>query len=659
MAALIGIGIQVHGGAVGHLCTRVRILVGDSCCRLTGGAFGQLMPEALDVQLHLRTAPLGAHQIRHSDHSLAAILAVGGNAKVGCDLADDVAHNGRCQQGRVVRSGVVGVIQHHIDDDLRVVGGQDSGKGRNLLVVAISAAVHVQLFGSAGLAADTVAGHIGILAAAGAVAHLIFHDLADHIAGALADDLTAHIGTDFLDHVAICIGDLIHHMGRDQIAAVDGCGHSGAHLQRGDGHCLTKGRGSQLHFAQLVGLIILHEARLTGQIHAGAAGKAKGIEVVIEGLGANALAQLDIVDIAALPQSFGQCDGAVGFVACAVVGLLCHAVSTGAGKGGVDVCKAGVHAHGRGDHLEHTAGVVQLGDGLVFPLDIAEVAGVIALLVQNAVAVCVLQLVAVLILFVDAVQLRLSAHQLVEVIQICAVVQRVVGVKIRLGSHGKDGTGLDVHHDGAAAVLHRVGCNGFVQIPFHDLLHIHIQRKHQIGAILGCKGGGILVRNGVAVGIALGNGAAIHTGQRGLIGFFQTVSTNAVRIGKAQHCRCKRSVGVIALEALLAADRDVALAGGLSGTLVCLVELGNVGFDGQLDSVIRLGGQHLILGVRLGKCIINLLVLGLVRFRGSVHRVQTFAVAGKQAQGQFPADLGAHSRVQRAHRLLILAGGGI
>ena len=448
-------------------------------------------------------------------------------------------------------------------------------------------------------------------------------------------------------------------MGRDQIAAVDGRGHSGAHLQRGDGHCLTKGRGSQLHFAQLVGLIILHEARLTGQVHAGAAGKAKGIEVVIEGLGANALAQLDIVDIAALTQSFGQCDGAVGFVACAVVGLLCHAVSTGAGKGGVDVCKAGVHAHGRGDHLEHTAGVVQLGDGLVFPLDIAEVAGVIALLVQNAVAVCVLQLVAVLILFVDAVQLRLSAHQLVEVIQICAVVQRVVGVKIRLGSHGKDGTGLDVHHDGAAAVFHRVGCNGFVQIPFHDLLHIHIQRKHQIGAILGCKGGGILVRNGVAVGIALGNGAAIHTGQRGLIGFFQTVSTNAVRIGKAQHCRCKRSVGVIALEALLAADRDVALAGGLSGTLVCLVELGNVGFDGQLDSVVHLSGQHLILGVRLGKCIVNLLVLGLVRFRGSVHRVQTFAVAGKQAQGQFPADLGAHGRVQRAHRLLILAGGGI
>ena len=41
----------------------------------------------------------------------------------------------------------------------------------------------------------------------------------------------------------------------------------------------------------------------------------------------------------------------------------------------------------------------------------------------------------------------------------------------------------------------------------------------RIGAILGCKGGGIFVRNGVAVGIALGNGAAIHTGQRGPVSY--------------------------------------------------------------------------------------------------------------------------------------------
>lgn len=154
------------------------------------------------------------------------------------------------------------------------------------------------LFGSAGLAAGLVAGHRR-LAAAGTGAHLLFHDLADHIAGALADDLTAHVAPILLDHVAICIGDLIHHMGRDQIAAVDGCG-SGAHLQRGDGHCLAKGRGGQLHFAQLVGLIILHEARLTGQVHAGAAGKAKGIEVVIERSGSQRAGPAGIVDIAAL-----------------------------------------------------------------------------------------------------------------------------------------------------------------------------------------------------------------------------------------------------------------------------------------------------------------------------------------------------------------------
>ena len=519
--------------------------------------------------------------------------------------------------------------------------------------------MHIQLLGSTGLAADAVAGHIGVFAAAGAVAHLVLHHLPDDIAGALADDLTAHVCADLLNDVAVGIGDLIHHMGGDQISAVDGGRNGGAHLQRGDGHGLTEGGGSQLHLAQLVGAVVLHKVGLAGQVHPSAGGKAEGIEVVIELLRTDTLPQLDVVDVAALAQRLGHIEQAVRLAPCAVVGLLGNTVRAGAGKGGVHGRHAGVNAHSGGDDLEHRARVVQLGDGLVFPQDIPVVAGIVRFLVQNFVALFIGDVVAVGILFVDAVQLRLSAHQLVEVIQICAVVQRVVGVKIRLGSHGKDGTGLDVHHDGAAAVLHRVGCNGFVQIPFHDLLHIHIQRKHQIGAILGCKGGGILVRNGVAVGIALGNGAAIHTGQRGLIGFFQTVSTNAVRIGKAQHCRCKRSVGVIALEALLAADRDVALAGGLSGTLVCLVELGNVGFDGQLDSVVHLGGQHLILGVRLGKCIVNLLVLGLVRFRGSVHRAQTFAVAGKQAQGQFPADLGAHGRVQRAHRLLILTGGGI
>lgn len=110
-------------------------------------------------------------------------------------------------------------------------------------------------------------------------------------------------------------------------------------------------------------------------------------------------------------------------------------------------------------------------------------------------------------------------HQLVKVSLVGSEVQRVVGVKVRLGSHGKDSAGLDVHHNGAAAVFYRIGCNGFVQVPLRDLLHVHIQRQHQIGAVLGGKGGGVGVCNGVAHRVALGDSAAIHTGQGGLVGF--------------------------------------------------------------------------------------------------------------------------------------------
>ena len=196
----------------------------------------------------------------------------------------------------------------------------------------------------------------------------------------------------------------------------------------------------------------------------------------------------------------------------AVVGFLGNTVRAGAGKGGVHGRHAGVDAHSGGDDLEHRAGVVQLGDGLVLPQDIPVVAGIVRFLVQNFVAQLVGDVVAVGVLFIDAVKLRLCVHQLVEVGLVGGVVQRVVGVKVRLGGHGKDGAGPDVHHDGAAAVFHRVGCNGFVQVPLRDLLHVHIQRQHQIGAVLGGKGGGVGVCNSVAHRVALGDGAAVHTG---------------------------------------------------------------------------------------------------------------------------------------------------
>ena len=549
------------------------------------------MLQALNVQLHLRVAPLGTHKVRHGNDGTAAVLAVGGDAQIGGYLADDIARHRGCKDGGIVCPCVVGVVQHDVDQNFRVVGGQHRHERSHLLIVAIGAAVHIQLLGSAGLAADAVTGHIGVFAAAGAVAHLVLHHLPDNLAGALADDLTAHICADLLNDIAVGIGDLIHHMGGDQIPAVDGGRNGGAHLQRGDGHGLTEGGGGQLHLAQLVGAVVLHKVGLAGQVHAGAGGKAEGIEVVIELLRADALPQLDVVDVAAFAQCLGHIEQAVRLAPCAVVSLLGHTVGTGTGKGGVHGRHTGVDAHGGGNDLEHRARVVQLRDGLVLPQDIPVVTGIVRFLVQDFIALFIGDVVAIGILFIDAVKFRLCVHQLVEVSLVGSEVQRVVGVKVRLGSHGKDGTGLDVHHNGAATVFYRIGCNGFVQVPLRDLLHVHIQRQHQIGAVLGGKGGGVGVCNGVAHRVALGDGAAIHTGQGGLVGFFQSVGADAVCIRKAQHRCGKGTVGVVALEAFFRGHRDAPLAGGIGGLFVRLVEAGDVFFNGKLHRVVHLGGK--------------------------------------------------------------------
>ena len=375
------------------------------------------MLEALGIQGDLRIAPLLAHEVRHLDGVLAAVDAVGGNAQIGGDLTDDVADHRRSQDGRIVGVGVVGVVQHDVDQNFGVVGGQDGGKGGDLLVVAVGAALHVQLLGRTGLAADAVTRDVGVGTAAGggAVAHLIFHDLPDGLAGALADDLAADVRADLLDDVAVLVGYLIHHMRGDEVAAVDGCRDGGADLQRGHGHCLTEGGRRKLDLAQLALGVILHHARLVGQIHAGALGEAESVEVVVEGAGTQPLTQLDEVDVAAVPEGLGEVLDAVGLLTGAVIRLFCHAVGTGAVEGGVIGGLARVHAHGGRDDLEDASGVVQLGDGLVLPLDVAVGPGVVRVLFRYLLALLVPEIVAVGVFLVDGVNFRLGVHLLIQI----------------------------------------------------------------------------------------------------------------------------------------------------------------------------------------------------------------------------------------------------
>ena len=646
MAAGIGIGVKIDGGAAGHRCARVGVLVGDDGGGLVALALHELMLEALGIQGDLRIAPLLAHEVRHLDGVLAAVDAVGGNAQIGSYLTDDVADHRRSQDGRIVGVGVIGVVQHDVDQNFGVVGGQDGGKGGDFLVVAVGAALHVQLLGRTGLAADAVARDVGVGAAAGgsAVAHLIFHDLADGLAGALADDLTADVRADLLDDVAVLVGYLIHHMRGDEVAAVDGCRDGGADLQRGHSHCLTEGGRRKLDLAQLALGVILHHARLVGQVHAGALGEAESVEVVVEDAGTQPLTQLDEVDVAAVPEGLGEVLDAVGLLTGAVIRLFCHAVGTGAVEGGVIGGLARVHTHGGRDDLEDASGVVQLGDGLVLPLDVAVGAGVVGVFFRYLLALLIPEIVAIGVFLVDGVDLRLGVHLLIQIGQVLAEIQRSVGVEVRLRGHGKDGTGLDVHDDGCAAVLDRVGVDGLVEVALHDLLHIDVQRQHQIGAVLGGVGGGVGVGDGVAVGIAEGDGAAIDARKGVIVGFFEAVEALAVAVAEAQHRCGERAVGVVALEALGRRDGDAALLddGAVFQRLgfgVIFIIFADVFLDGELDGVVHLGGQHLIGRAVLGQRIMHGLVLGLIFRRGGIYAVQTLAVAGEQPQGELAAHI--------------------
>ena len=67
-------------------------------------------------------------------------------------------------------------------------------------------------------------------------------------------------------------------MGGDEVAAVDGCRNGGADLQRRDRHGLTERRGSELDFAQLAGVVVLHKVRLVGQVHARPLGETERVK---------------------------------------------------------------------------------------------------------------------------------------------------------------------------------------------------------------------------------------------------------------------------------------------------------------------------------------------------------------------------------------------
>src|SRR5699024_9800469 len=172
----------------------------------------QFVFEAQPVQRDLGVGPGVIQAGLHGYSAGRVVRRVLLDAQVRGDLADDIAHHRRHHLAGVIAQPA-GVVQHHEHLDLRVVHRQHGGKAHGLVVVAVVAFFAVGTLGGAGLAADAVARHIGVLVGMVVVlggdvgVHAGLHHGQQLLADFLRDDLAADGGLGLLHHVAVGVGD--------------------------------------------------------------------------------------------------------------------------------------------------------------------------------------------------------------------------------------------------------------------------------------------------------------------------------------------------------------------------------------------------------------------------------------------------------------------
>ena len=486
------------------------------------------------------------------------------------------------------------VVQQDEHFDFGVVNGQHSGKAHGFVVVAVAAQVAVRAFGCTGLTADAVACDVsvraGVADALGAIGvDVILHHGQQLLADFLGDDLAADVRLGLADDVARVIGDGIHDIRRDEIAAVGDGRDGGGHLHGGDGLVLAERGGVQVgvDLGHLLGVVHAGPAGLTGQVNAGGLGEAKRLDIIVKHGRLQGLCRLDEPEVAAVVQRLGHVLQIVYLTVGAMVGVFPQLAAfvddkaAAAVEGLVCVHNAGIQARRCGDELKDRTGHVQLGDVLILPLGLAQHTLQLGVFAGNGIAISIL----CGFLADDAVRdnagdvfLAQSALKPVDIIgsQIVGLVQDglhlfivdghgVVGVELLQRRHRQDRAGLDVHHDGTAAAMHVEGVHGFGQIFLDDGLHVFIKRQVQVIAVNRLMDVGLGVGKDLAVYVGLGDAAPRRTGQHILIRTLQPVSTHGLAVfivvAEADDRRRKRTVGVAAGSGLLGAQHSDAIAG--------------------------------------------------------------------------------------------------
>ena len=467
------------------------------------------MLEAETVQGDLRIRP---GVLQTGLHLYGAGRVVGGvllNTQIGCDLADDVAYDRRHDLTGVVLEPTR-VVQQNEHLDFRIIDGQYSGKAHHLIIIAVTAQVAVGALCRAGLAADAVARHIGV--GAGVVVpfpvDIVFHHGKQLAADLLGDDLTADTCLGLGDDVAVLIGDGIHHIGGDQIAAVGNGRHGRGHLHRGYGLVLAEGCRIEvcIDLRHLLGVVDACPAGLIGQVDAGGLGEAERLNIVVEYLRLQCFGCLNEPEVAAVVQRTRHVLFIVDIAVGAAVGMLPPLASLIDGQAAAAVeGLAGAHDAGIqpcrcGDELEHRAGHIQLSDVLILPLCLAHHTLQLGVFAGDLVAVLINRFIAADLAVSDDVLDRLFPKAALQPVDVLGVdllfIQNgrhfgirdlvwVVGVKLLDGCHSQNCAGLDIHNDGAAAAVYREGVHRLGQVLLHDGLHIFVNRQVQIVAVNG------------------------------------------------------------------------------------------------------------------------------------------------------------------------------
>ena len=271
-------------------------------------------------------------------------------------------------------------------------------------------AVHVHLR-RAGLAADSIALDVGVVAAA-LLDHLL-KQRAHGLRGFLANGMRPDLGRVLEQHLAALRHDAFDHVGPHQASAVDHRAGGGKQLDGRD-----RNRLAEAHPRQVNPLEPLprdqYAARLAGDVDARGLAQAERLQVIVQPVGAQPQPQLDEHGVAGVAQRLGHTLRAVRAPP-AVDGAAVHRDPARAVKPLARIGHPAVERRRRGQDLEGGAGLVRVGDAAV-------------------------------------------AHQVGQRVHVAS--GRVVGVVVRLGTHGQYLAGLRVHdqhpHALCAVDLHRL-----------------------------------------------------------------------------------------------------------------------------------------------------------------------------------------------------------